>query len=85
MSLFETEQYRASIHEAGQVLAVSPDDSEALNIKALSVTTLGDDETAIRLVSQALEASRKNGHASIEQQSNYWNNLGFFSHMTLWS
>lgn len=79
LSLFEAEQYQASIHEADQVLELTPDDSEALNIKALSVSTLGDDDTAIGLVSQALEASRKNGQASIEQQSNYWNNLGYFN------
>lgn len=79
LSLFEAENYQASILEADRVLAVTPDDSEALNIKALSVSVLGDDDTAIRLVSQALEASRKNGQASTEQQSNYWNNLGYFN------
>lgn len=79
VALFQAEQYQASIHEADQVLAVTPDDSEALNIKALSVSVLGDDATAIRLVSQALEAARKSGQASAEQQANYWNNLGYFN------
>ncbi|TLP73679.1 tetratricopeptide repeat protein [Pseudomonas nitroreducens] len=79
LSLFEAEQYQASIHEADRVLEATPDDSEALNIKALSVSVLGDDNTAIRLVSEALEASRKTGKASIEQQANYWNNLGYFN------
>lgn len=79
VNLFESEQYQASIQEANRVLEEHPDDSQALNIKALSVSILGDDETAIRLVSQALEASRKNEQATIAQQSDYWNNLGYFS------
>ncbi|MCW2292395.1 tetratricopeptide (TPR) repeat protein [Pseudomonas sp. BIGb0408] len=79
VSLFEAEQYQASIQEADRVLEKQPDDSQALNIKALSVSVLGDDETAIRLVLQALEASRRNGQVTIAQQSDYWNNLGYFS------
>ncbi|NWB98369.1 tetratricopeptide repeat protein [Pseudomonas gingeri] len=79
LNLFEAEQYRASIQEADRILEANPGDSEALNIKARAVSVLGDDRTAIRLVTQALEAARRTGQASIAQQANYWNNLGYFN------
>lgn len=79
VSLFETEQYQATIEEADRVLETDPANSEVLNIKALAVSVLGDDRTAIHLVTQALEAAKQNGQASIAQQATYWNNLGYFN------
>ncbi|WP_256582716.1 tetratricopeptide repeat protein [Pseudomonas sp. Irchel 3A5] len=77
--LFSTEQFRASIEESDRVLKSDPTDTEALNVKALAVSMLGDDQAAIRLVTQALEIVKKDGQASITQQANYWNNLGYFN------
>lgn len=78
VSLFETEQYQATIEEADRLLKTDPANSEVLNIKALAVYVMGDDRTAIHLVTQALEAAKQNGQASIAQQATYWNNLGYF-------
>lgn len=79
VGLFEAGHYQASAHEADRVLEVNPDNGQALNVKALSVSALGDDETAIRLVLRALEAAHENGQATVAQQADYWNNLGYFS------
>lgn len=78
VSLFEAEQYQATIEEADRVLEADPANTEVLNIKARAVSVLGDDRTAIHLVTQALEAAKQNGQASIAQQATYWNNLGYF-------
>ena len=78
VSLFEAGRYQATIEEADRVLATDPANSEALNIKALAVSVLGDDRTAAVLVTQALEAAKQNGQASIAQQATYWNSLGYF-------
>ncbi len=78
VSLFEAGRYQATIEEADRVLATEPANSEALNIKALAVSVLGDDRTAVVLVTQALEAAKQNGQASIAQQATYWNSLGYF-------
>lgn len=77
--LFSAEQYRASIQEADRVLKADPTDTEALNVKALALSVLGDDRGAISLVTQALKIVKQNGKASIPQQANYWNNLGYFN------
>ncbi|MBD8098000.1 tetratricopeptide repeat protein [Pseudomonas fluorescens] len=77
VSLFEAQQYQATIEEADRVLQTVPANPEVLNIKALAVSALGDDRTAIRLVTQALEAAQQNGQVSIAQQATYWNNLGY--------
>lgn len=79
VSLFEAEQYQATIEEADRVLEAAPSNTEALNIKARAFSVLGDDRTAIRLVTQALEAAEQNGQVSVAQQATYWNNLGYFN------
>ncbi|KTC48260.1 kinesin, partial [Pseudomonas fluorescens ABAC62] len=79
LSLFEAEQYQAAIEEADRELETDPDNSEVLNTKALAVCALGDDRTAIKLLTRALEIANQNGQASITQLSTYWNNLGYFN------
>lgn len=78
-ALFAAEHYQAAIEEADRVLATDPADSEALNTKARAVSVLGDDRSAIRLVTQALEAADQTGRGSVVQQATYWNNLGYFN------